>query len=125
MELLDLLFAFGIGWFGGQMYLSWQLKKRMEKVCESLGIPFGKYNIEDITEVKVSRVPKMFTEYQGNSVYLYNKETGSFVCQAGSLEELAKIVNKEYTAAVVFDKEQKIIFHDGKIQPFADETKTS
>jgi len=125
MELLDLLLAFSIGWYAGQMYLSWQIKKKMDKVCESLGIDINKYNLEDITEIKVNRVPNMFTEYEGNSVYLYNKDNGNFVCQGNTLEDLARTVNKEYTAAIVFDKEQKIIFHDGKIQPFKDESKTS
>jgi len=125
MELLDLLLAFSVGWYAGQMYLSWQLKKKMEQVCDQLGIPFGKYKIEDITEIKVNRVPNMFTEYEGNSVYLYNKDSGNFVCQGSSLEDLARTVNKEYTAAIVFDKEQKIIFHDGKIQPYSDESQTS
>ena len=125
MELIDLLLAFSVGWYAGQMYLSWQIKKKMDKVCESLGIDINKYKFEDITEIKVNRVPNMFTEYEGNSVYLYNKDSGNFVCQGSSLEDLARIVNKEYTAAIVFDKEQKIIFHDGKIQPFKDESQTS
>ena len=56
---------------------------------------------------------------------MYNKDNGNFVCQGASLEDLARIVNKEYTAAVVFDRENKVIFHEGKIQPFADESKTS
>ena len=126
MQLLDFLIVFSIGWFGGQWYMAYQLKRNITKIAEKYGMTFDEWS-ESITEVvkdSVKRVPKMFTEYEGNSIYLYMKDTGNFVCQGASLEELARTIAEEYEAAIVTDKEKLLIFANGKIQPGLNESKT-
>ena len=127
MDLLDFLIVFSIGWFGGQWYMAYQLKRNITKIAEKYGMTFDEWS-ESLTEVvqdSVKRIPKMFTEYEGNSVYLYMKDTGNFVCQGDSLEELARKIAKEYNTAIVTDNEKLLFFINGKIQTELNESKTS
>lgn len=129
MDILDFLIVFSIGWFGGQWYLSYQLKKSITRIAEKYGMTFEEWeeSITDIIDNSKSKVkvPKLFTEYEGNSIFLYNKDTGSFLCQGKSLEELAEIINGEYDAAVVVDRGKQLIFMKGKVTEGFNESKTS
>jgi hypothetical protein len=48
-------------------------------------------NLDKLIEQKVrDSIPTMFTEIDGNTVYLYDKKTNNFQCQAATIEELAE-----------------------------------
>jgi hypothetical protein len=55
---------------------------------------FSKYQLKKLDKLIEQRVrdsiPTMFTEIDGNTVYLYDKKTNNFQCQAATIEELAK-----------------------------------
>lgn len=127
MDLFDFLISFSIGWFGGQWYMAYQLKRNITKIAEKYGMTFDEWSdgLKEVVADSVKRIPKMFTEYEGNSVYLYMKDTGNFVCQGDSLEELARKIAKEYNTAIVTDKEKLLFFINGKIQTELNESKTS
>jgi hypothetical protein len=47
--------------------------------------------LDKLIEKKVrDSIPTMFTEIDGNTVYLYEKKTNNFQCQAATIEELAE-----------------------------------
>ena len=47
--------------------------------------------LDKLIEQKVrDSIPAMFTEIEGNTVYLYDKKTNNFQCQAETIEELAE-----------------------------------
>lgn len=47
--------------------------------------------LDKLIEQKViESIPTLYTEVAGNILYLYEKETNNFQCQAMSIEELAK-----------------------------------
>jgi hypothetical protein len=127
MDLLDFLVVFSIGWFGGQWYMAWQLKRNITRIAEKYGMTFDEWSdsLNSVVKEAVQKVPKMITEYEGNSIYLYMKDTGNFVAQGNSLEELARIVKQEYETCIVTDKEQLVLFINGKVQTNLNESKTS
>lgn len=62
---------------------------------------------------------KLVIEYNDNMLYLYENDTNTFICQAKTVEELAKLA-KEYkniSNAEVFDKRTSniMVFSDGKV----------
>ena len=107
--------------------MAYQLKRNITKIAEKYGMTFDEWSdgLKEVVADSVKRIPKMFTEYEGNRVYLYMKDTGNFVCQGESLEDLARIVSGEYATAIVTDKEKLLLFVDGKIQTELNESKTS
>jgi hypothetical protein len=127
MDIFSFLLVFSVGWFGGQWYMAYQLKRNITKIAEKYGMTFDEWSdsLSNVVKHTNTSVPVMVTEYEGSNIYLYNKNTGSFVCQGDSLEELARIVKKEYDTCIVTDKEQMLLFVDGKVQTNLNESKTS
>ena len=127
MDIFYILLAFSIGWFGGQYYMALQLKKQIAKIAERYGMTLEELvkSFEQVTTIEIKKVPNLVTEYQGNTIYLYNKDTGKFICQATSLDELAELCHNEYKAALVEDKNTNLIFANGKIQTTFNESKNT
>lgn len=113
MELLFVLSIFVSGWFCGQFYISFKLRQAIKKVAEDNGM-----TLEEIVEMfekangietKVIKVPNFFTEVADNSILLYNKDTGKFMGQANTIEELAENIYK-------FEKIKfALVKHDSKM----------
>jgi hypothetical protein len=63
-------------------------------------------------------VPTLFTEMTKNSILLYNKDTGKFLAQAETFDELANNVFKfnNIDFAVVKHDEQLFWFVEGKVK---------
>ena len=119
MDILYIVLIFSIGWFAGQWYMAYQLKKSITRIAEKYGMTFDEWadSFNQALDIKVIKLPKLFTEYVGNNIFLYNKDTGKFICQGKSLDELAEgIKENKIEAAIVFDKEQELFYIDGKIK---------
>jgi hypothetical protein len=73
---------------------------------------------EGLSGIKTIKVPNFYTETSGNSILLYNKDTGDFVSQALSLDELADNVYRfnKVEFAVVNHKDLQVWFVEGKIK---------
>lgn len=120
MTIIEFIMVFFAGWFLGQIYFAWKMQREIQRVAKNLGI-----TIEDITTElneaiiakNTSFVPELFTEYQQSSIMLYSKETGAFICQAPTLEDLACCAKefKNIDRAKVEDKDKVLFFIDGKI----------
>ena len=75
--------------------------------------------IEEVSEKpKIIRVPYLFTEAVDNSIMLFNKDTKQFICQADSLEELAKncMEYNKIKLAVVSHDNQNLWFVEGEVK---------
>lgn len=120
MELLILLFIFALGFFVGQARAYWQLREVVRKYAvEELGMKIDSgYNIisepETVAEVKI-RALKI--EQQKDTLYLFDADTDKFVCQALTVDELAKRVKEvDYCKiAGVVHNDKSIWFVDGKV----------
>ena len=108
---MEPLIAFIIGYFGChlafKLYVNYQTKKLQEKAKE----------VFLFKEVFLDQAPVMYTEKDGNTLFLYDKKTNVFQCQAFSLEDLAKeyaSVRKVWMAKVLHDN-QELWFVEGDV----------
>jgi hypothetical protein len=62
-------------------------------------------------------IPTMFTEIDGNTVYLYDKKTNNFQCQAATIEELAErlLEVRKIELAKVTHNNKEIWFVTGEV----------
>jgi hypothetical protein len=101
---MEPLIAFIIGYFGChlafKLYVNYQTKKLQERA----------------KEVFLDHTPVMYTEKDGNTLFLYDKKTNVFQCQAFSLEDLAKeyASNQNFIAKVLHDN-QELWFVEGDV----------
>jgi hypothetical protein len=116
LELIILGLVFWLGYQTGFAILSHRLRHLLYKEAKKQGIviPYQ----DNVLEVQHPTVSQLMVEKANDILYLYNREDDSFVCQASSIEELAKLA-KEYKnikyAAVLHD-DDVVAFVDGKIK---------
>lgn len=119
MTILEFIAIFAFGWWAGQVYMLIKFRNNLKKIVEDAGMTMDEWaeTVNDMT-IKAVKVPNLFTEHSGNSIMLYNKDTGAFVCQATSLDELANLANQysKVEVAVVMHNDQELYFIDGKVK---------
>lgn len=121
LELIIIVFVFWLGYNVGQMVLSWQLRDVIRKEAISQGINVDQdFNIIEKKEVK-PKVSKLWVEKIHDIMYLYDIEN-EFICQATSLEELAKLAlkYKNIKYASVMNGDDIFAFIDGTVKPAKD-----
>jgi len=116
--LLSLVQGFVLGWIVHRIIINHQIRKVLEHIARQHNISLEEMAKEVFDDRKVIRVPYLFTEAVDNSIMLYNKETKQFVCQANSMEELAKnlFAHNKIKFAVVDHNKELIWFVDGEIK---------
>ena len=119
MNIFEFLLVFVFGVWAGQVFMLLKFKRELKKIVEAAGMTMDDWaeTVNDLT-IKAVKVPNFFTENSGNSIILYNKDTGAFVCQANSIDELALLANQynNITVATVTHNEQKLYFIEGKVK---------
>jgi len=120
MEALIYFHIFLLGWVSCHFYMAWKLRNALKKVAEDNGMTLDQLADAYLQTkgVRTHTVPNYFTETNGSSILLYNKDTGDFVSQASSLNQLAE--NVYYFNKVVFalvkHEDQQYWFVDGKVE---------
>lgn len=120
MDILIYFHIFLAGWVSCHFYMVWKLRNALKKVAEENGLSLDEMaeNYFEMKGVKTISVPNYFTETNGNSILLYNKDTGDFVSQAMSLDELAQNVYQfnKIVFALVKHNDQQYWFVEGKVE---------
>lgn len=127
----DLLFLLSIAvllfcaFKAGEMYGYWNFYKAIAEFLETKGLDLKKelekeIDKEDAPESKTPKVYKLETHEENDMLYLYNRDTNSFICQAPTIEELAKLAKdyKNITAASVLHGKKVFMFMDGNAKEF-------
>jgi hypothetical protein len=117
--ILALVQGFVLGWIMHRLIINYQVRKALEAIAKEQNISLEEIADEIMSDKKnIVHVPILFTEAVGNSIMLFNKETKQFVCQATSLEELAKNMmnHTKIKIAVVDHDAERMLFVEGKIQ---------
>jgi len=120
MEALIYFQIFLAGWVCCHFYMVWKLRQALKKVAEDNGMTLDEmaetFSIND--RIKTYTVPNYFTETNGNTILLYNKDTGKFVGQAMSLDELAKNAYdfNKVVFALVKHNDKQYWFVEGKVE---------
>ena len=117
LEIIILGFVFYVGYNIGQVVASWQLRDLIIKDAKRQGIIDDNLNF---IEKKGPSVHKLVGEKTNNMLYLYDHEENSFVCQAKTIEELAKLAkqykNIQYAAVMDVEGDSIYTFVDGKVE---------
>lgn len=120
MDILIYFQVFLTGWVCCHFYMVYKLRKALKKVAEDNGITLDELaeSLEEPITQKTIKVPNYFTETNGSSILLYNKDTGDFVSQAMSLDELAKNVYQfnKVIFALVKHNDKHYWFVEGKLE---------
>ena len=105
----------------GEMYGHWIAYKALTEFLKDKGINLDK-EVEkeiDTPTIKV-KVYKLETHEENNMLYLFNRDTNAFICQAPTIEELAKLAKdyKNITAASVLHGKKVFMFMDGNAKEY-------
>jgi hypothetical protein len=116
-ELLIFIVGLFIGYHMGYSVLIWRIKDLIIKEAKNEGMDVSMFEEE---EKPTNTVSQLFVERSNNVLYLYDKEANSFICQASTLEDLARLA-KEYKNikyAAVMDEQADIVvaFVDGRVE---------
>lgn len=69
-----------------------------------------------LKKVFLEQTPVMYTEVENNIIYLYEKNTNAFQCQAATIEDLAKeYSSKQNFIAKVLHDNQELWFVEGDV----------
>lgn len=107
IETLILIFVFG--YVLGQFMLTYRIFKVVKDFDSSGGV---------IVQLQKPIVKKLYSETINNTIYIWDRESEDFVCQAKTLEECA-ILSCKYSNipyAVVKHNETFFMFVDGKVK---------
>jgi hypothetical protein len=124
-ELLTLIAWFAFGWFSHSAYMAYKMRQLFNKIAKENGLSLDelvstldKAADVDSKQVKISRVPNLFTELIDNSIMLYSKDTGKFLGQAETVEALAKQFYdfNKVRYALVKHESQEFWFVEGKVK---------
>lgn len=123
-EFLILVQVFFFGWFCHSFYLAYKLRKIIKRIAEENGLTVDQISsIIDNTQqgeskVKVVSAPILFTESTENAIMLYSKETGKFMCQASTVEDLADNLYRfnKVKFALVHHGSEEFWFVEGKVK---------
>jgi hypothetical protein len=108
------------GWVSCHFYMAWKMRQSLKKVAEANGMSLDELAdaFLQVQGVRAIKVPNYFTEINGNSILLYNKDTGDFIGQANTVDELAENVYKfdRVKFALVNHDNKEFWFVEGKIK---------
>ena len=120
MEALVLFQVFLLGWVSCHFYMAWKLRQALKKVAEDNGMSLDELanTFLETRGIETVTVPNYFTEANGSSILLYNKDTGDFIGQASTVDELAENLYKydKVKIAVVNHDSKNYWFVEGKVQ---------
>jgi len=112
--------VFVLGYIIGQSVMAYKVRHALKKLAVDNGINFEEMEQRFLSDSKVSviKVPNLCTESTTGSILLYNKDTGKFVAQARTFEELAENVYKfnNINFALVNHDDQLYWFVEGKVR---------
>ena len=118
--ILIVVNVFILGYIIGQSVMAYKIRATLRKLAEDNGMDFDEMERTFLSNsnVNVIKVPNLFTETNRNSILLYNKDTGKFVAQAETFDELAENVYKfnNIKFALVTHDEQMFWFVEGKVK---------
>ena len=115
--ILAFIQGFFLGWLVCKMVINYRVRKALSVIAKANGMTLDEMT-SVIIESEEVEVPNLFTEIVNNSIMLYSKDTNQFVCQAPSIDELAKAVMdyNKIDIALVNHNDEKIWFVEGKVR---------
>ena len=116
LELIIIGFIFWLGYQIGMSVTAYRLRFLVYKEAKRKGL----LKETDLSlEEEVPIVSQLIVEKANNILYLYDKEDNTFICQATTLSELAKLAKqyKNIKYASVIDGNNVYAFINGLVKP--------
>lgn len=116
LDILLLILVFWCGFTVGEHIMAWKLRHVVLDAARREGFKVSDdFIMEDPDKPKVS---KLYIEKEKDILYLYDHEEEAFVCQASTVEELAKLAlqYKNIKYAAVLDGDNTFMFVDGIVK---------
>lgn len=118
MEIILLLLAGFAGYIIGYSSVIWKLRNFIKEAAIAEGLKIK----DDFTVAKEETNPvrKLEVEQVGDILYLYDRESRDFICQAKTVEELAKL-SKDYkniALAAVIHQNKVFMFVNGNSREY-------
>lgn len=119
MELLILFAIVVIAFQLGKHYGYYKIVKVMKEVAEEQGLDLerelGIIQVREEEKNKADIVHKLQVEQHGDLLYLFDKESDSFICQGSSVQELCDLAKsrKNVNLAAVLHGDKIFAFKDG------------
>ncbi len=119
MELLILFAIVFIAFQMGKHYGYYKIVKLMKEVAEEQGLDLerelGIVQEREEQKNQPEKVHKLQVEQHGDLLYLFDKESDSFICQGSSVQELCDLAkkHKNVNLAAVLHGEKVFKFQDG------------
>jgi hypothetical protein len=116
MDILLILTFILIGYGLGSMYTTYKFMKLMKNTANEMGIDLEKEVEKRKEELASKEIRKLIIEQHHDTLYLFDRESNDFVCQAKTIEELATLA-KQYKNVM-----QAVVVYDNKVFMFANGT---
>ena len=111
METILLIFIFVVGYVLGQIRAMMKIGNILREAADNAGIDLEQ-ELERRKQKLTNSVKKLEVEKINDMLYLYERDTNDFICQANSMEDLAKLA-KEYKNIAL-----ATVIHDNKVFMF-------
>jgi hypothetical protein len=122
MELFTFFIAFIAGFIIGEGFVLFKLRNVLKTLASVQGIDVEKEleKAKEEQEIIIYNIQRLEIEQVNDTLYLYDRLNHIFICQATSIEELAKLC-KSYNnivSATVIYQDKVFIFDDGTVQEY-------
>lgn len=103
--------CFGVGYIWAGVAFTLRFKRILEEAAHEVGVTLNKKDAAKLS------VPLLITEQHGDMLYLFEKETDSFMCQGNSLQDLMEKLSeyKDIHLAFVEHNKKGFWFSNGEI----------
>ena len=112
METILLICIFIIGYVLGQIRAMMKIGNIIREAADNAGIDLEE-ELERRKQKLANTVKKLEVEQINDILYLYERDTNDFICQANSMEDLAKLANEYKNIALA------TVIHDNKVFMFS------
>jgi hypothetical protein len=122
MEILLILLGGFIGYFIGYSSVIWKLRQFIKDAALAQGIKVNKDFTVTEEHPDKTEVRKLEVEQVDDVLYLYDRETKDFVCQASTIDELAKACRdyKNILLATVIHDNKVFMFVNGNSKEYTE-----
>lgn len=109
---MEYIFLFFIGWFVGSVLTTIKIRYQVFKILAE------EFDIEKESASENPKVPHLILEQHGDILYLFEKDSDTFMCQGRTKEELIKNLSeyKNINVAVVEHNSKFLCFINGEIK---------
>jgi hypothetical protein len=114
---MDYIVGLLLGWFFGSVYTNYRHIQNLRRIAEERGLNLDTM-AKSIVESESKKIPILFTEKRGETMYLFEKESNTFICQGSDIDELAKksLEYRNIPVAMVEDGTNEIWFFEGQVK---------